>query len=551
MNENPSDEILSTDILVIGGGIAGCLAAVRAREAGCRVILVDKASVGRSGISHQMNGVLTCFQPESDNASEWYKECVQASQGLADLERLEGMVEETSERVKELESWGVKFQKEGGEFILKSGFGQKHARNAVMSFGGFQLMSVVRGEVLRRDVRLVERVMVSDLLTAGDEGAVTGALGFSIRTGKFYIFRAKATVMAAGPGRNLLATNPASSLTDDGKAMAFRAGARMRNLELSMIGPTAAHFGVLGANILLGEGATLVNARGERFMARWDPEKQERAPRSVMGRAIAREEIEGRGPVYLDATHLDEMAHRRIDKAIPEVIEVLSKGGLELRKNKIPWTTELSGLGPGGIRVDKNGAASVPGLFAAGACSDHGEDGVINVITHGMESAIGGDRAGKAAASFALSASEPGIDPQSARHLKSRIFAPLQRASGLDYNQARTLAGVFKREGLLGPVRNEKGLTRAITLSQEFQEKFASLKAMDYHDLSRVLGIANELIMIEATARCALYRTESRGSHYREDFPQRDDSRWLKWVIARKIQDKISIYDEVVPHAGL
>lgn len=549
------DEIIQTDILVIGGGIAGCMAAIRARDTGADVILVEKANVGRCGISHQMNGVLTYFQPQKDSALDWYKECVEAGQGLSDLNRLHGMVEETSYRISEMEQWGVKFQKEKGEILRKPGFGQIQARNAVLACGGFQLMSVIRGEVLRRGVRLVERVMISDLLTSDGlrptRGSVAGAIGFGIRNGRFHIIRSKAVVLTAGAARNLLSSVPTISLTDDGKAMAFRVGAELRNLELSMIGPTAAHFGVLGANILLGEGAILINARGERFMPVWDPLRQERAPRSVMGRAIASEERNGRGPVYLDATNLDEMAHRRIEKAIPEVVAVLSKGNLELRKDRIQWTTEISGLGPGGIRVDRNGLTSVTGLFAAGACSDHGEDGVINVITHGMESIIGGDRAGRAAASYVSETGDIEIDKEQVNGSKSSIFDPLKRDSDIDYSKARKLAGIIKEEGLLGPVRNEKGLRRAIALSQEIQAKFTDLKASDFHDLARIHGIKNEIIIIEMMARCALFRTESRGSHYREDYPERDDKNWLKWVMASRCNDKIDVYIERVPDGNI
>jgi succinate dehydrogenase/fumarate reductase flavoprotein subunit len=341
---------------------------------------------------------------------------------------------------------------------------------------------------------------------------------------------------------------PKARLTDDVMGMAFRAGCEMRNLELSMIGPTATHFGVLGANILLGEGAILVNARGARFMLKWDPVRWERAPRSVMGRAIATEEIEGWGPAYLDATHLDEMAHRRIEKAIPEVMSVLAKGGVDLRKDKVEWTTELGGLGPGGIRVNRHGATMVPGLYAAGACSDHGEDGVINIITHGMESAIGGDRAGRAAGLYAAQASEPKIEPSRVQALKSQIFSPLCRQSGIEYYQARQLCNVFRQEGLVGATRNARGLKRAIELAQEIsQEKLPYLVARDYHEMAKVIGLGNELVLVELLARCALHRTESRGSHYREDFPHRDDARWLKWVIARKADGEARIFDEAIP----
>lgn len=549
-------EILNTDVLVIGGGVAGCFAAIEAAKAGLSVTIVEKANVGRSGTSHQMSGVLTYFDPAQDDAGQWYRECLEAGQGLCDRACLQGMVEKTTERISDLEAWGVSFLKEDGKFVRKPGVGHQYARNAILAGGSFQVMSALRGEALRRGIRLVERVMVVDLLTSDGQsptgGSVTGAVGFGVRNGKTYAFKARAVIIAAGCTRAVdISPATMASLSGDGKGMAFRAGCEMRNVELTLFSPGPTHFMCApGINILFGEGAVMVNSREERFMQKWDPVRVERAPRSVLSKAMAIEEREGRAPIYLDARRLDDAAHRRIELALPIVINSFHKGGLDLKKDRIEYSLRLTDLGPGGIRADAGGATSVPGLYAAGAATDHGEDGVSNIIGHGMESCIGGARAGRAAARYAAEARETPLVNSQLNKTVNEMFRPLTREKGRRHEDIRRKIKDLGREGLLGAIRNGGGIAKAIADLEIIKNQTPQLAARDYHDLARVLGLDNELLFLEILARCALYRTESRGSHYREDYPGRDDGNWLKWVIARKKDGKIIIWDEPVPPAS-
>jgi succinate dehydrogenase/fumarate reductase flavoprotein subunit len=546
-------EVINTDVLVLGGGIAGCFAAIKAKESGVEVVVVDKANIGRSGDSHQMSGVLTYFIPKKDDHEKWYRECVEASQWLSDQKRLEGMIEESTDRITDLYRWGVKFQKEGDEFIRKPGVGHYYARNALMTHGGFQLMSVLRGEVLRRGVRSIERVMVTDLLTSDGEvptgGRITGAVGFNIKNGKVYWFKSKATIIATGSTRLILPRMNMPSLSGDGVAMAVRAGCEMRNMDISFYNHGPRDFNTApGANPLFMEGAILVNARGERFMERWDPIRMERAPRVIVTNAMAVETREGRGPVYLDATHLDRAAHSRLEMAIPILIRSFATGGLSLRKDRIPYVVYLESLGPGGIRVDRENATTIPGLYAAGAASDHGEDGVTNIISHGMESAIGGHRAGEAAAKYSLETGEPVIHEQKVKAMIEEIFMPLVRKPRLMYQEVLEHSVSLFEKGLLGPVRNERGLRKAIDTVKEIKEQeVPRLQARDFHDLTKIIGLQNALFFPELLAKCALLRTESRGSHYREDYPEANDRNWLKWVIAKRGEDGIKIWAEPIP----
>jgi succinate dehydrogenase/fumarate reductase flavoprotein subunit len=509
------DEPVITDVLVLGGGIAGCLAAIQARASGQDVLLVDKGHLGRSGTSFQMSGVLTYFDLEKDSLEDWYRECVEAGQGVVDLDQLEGAIPETSDRIHDLRSWGVEFLHSGQALMRRPGVGHLHARNVVMAKGGFQLQSVLRGQVFRRGIRVMERVMTTDLvLSKHDPSRVVGAAGFSVRTGKFHGFGAKAIVIATGSTRAIWTGMRLPVLSGDGKAMAFAAGCQMRNVDLSYFqeAPRDLNIGP-GANLLYGLGAVLINARGERFMEQWDPVRLDRAPRAVHCRAIAAEEQAGRGPVYMDATGLDESAYATIEKALPILVMNFETARLDLRRDKIPYTTVLCDHGPGGIRVDRQGRTSLTGLYAAGDAADHASDGASNIITHGMISAVEGHRAGEAAALYAK--------------VRQKCMALWRH---------------------LGPIRHEQGLKGVLKTARDIKgSDLLQLRADDYHQLSRCIGLENELLFLEMLAASALYRTESRGSHFREDFPEKDDKNWLKWVITAKKDGKMKVWDEPVP----
>ncbi len=549
-------EEVSSDVLVIGGGIGGCFAAIKAREFGADVVILDKGNIGRSGLSPQMSGVLTYFNPDEDNYDDWYRECVEASEWLSDQKVLDGMIYETTNCIRDLDRWGAQFQKERGELIRKRGVGHIHARNVLMYHGGLQIMSVVRGEVMRRGVHVFERVMATELLTSDGElptsGRIVGATGFNIRTGKFYIFKAKATILATGSTRSIMLGPILATLSGDGRGMAFRAGCEIRNMDIvkhsiyrpgGLTNPQGP-----GANMLFGEGAILVNAEGNRFMEKWDPIRLERATRVMVARGIANEELQGRGPIYLDATHLDEAAHSRIEKCIPITVRSLAVLGLEFRKDRIPYTVALTDSGPGGVRVNRDKAGTVPALYAIGDNSDLGEMGVTEIITPGMSAAVGGCIAGGAAAKYVAEGVEPTIKEKQVRVLKEKVLTPMKQESGLRHHDVREHCKNIIRRGLLGPAKSENRLKEAIDIIQEIREKeLPRLIARDYHELARCIGLENELLFLELLAECSLLRTESRGGHWREDHPEKDDTNWLKWVIAKRGEDGIKVWAEPIP----
>ncbi len=209
-----------------------------------------------------MSGSCTSYDPSKDDYEEFYRECVEGSQWVSDQGRLEGMIEEAGACWREAESWGVKFVKEDGRYVYFPGVGHSRPRNIIMVDGGFQLMSVVRGEVLRRGVRVVERVMAYRLLTSDGEsptgGRVIGAAGVNIRNGTFYVFKAKATVIATGCMSSISHKSNAASLSGDGNAMAFEVGCEFRNMDLS-------HFSYYPMGLNSAPGANIINSGGSKL----------------------------------------------------------------------------------------------------------------------------------------------------------------------------------------------------------------------------------------------------------------------------------------------
>ncbi len=553
MLEERTGEIIKSDVLVLGGGIGACYAAIKASESGSNIVLVDKGNTGRSGFSPMMSGVFSYFDPEKDDYDAYFREALEIGEWLNDQECLEVIIKETSDRVKEMLTWGVKFQKERGELIRRPGAGSLTRQNVLMTNSGFQLMSILKGEVLRRRVRVIDRVMVTDLLTSDGEavtgGRIVGAVGFNIRTGKFYVFKAKTTIIATGSTNSILGYAAQRNLSGDGKAMAFKAGCEMRNIDLAWWEPaavgqtTSAGFGILG-----GEGTHFINAKGDRLMRRWDPQRMERASRVVVGRAMAIEELEGRGPCYWDATHLDEAAHSKFEKCIPIIIRNFAARGLDLRKDKIHYGLVMGDEIVGGIRVNIEYATSISALYAAGDVADGISMGVCSAVGGGQIAAIGGYHAGKSAAKYAAEIGEPVINERQVQLLKAQIFAPMKREAGLSHQEVRQHCINVIEKGLLGPVKNESKLKEAIAVAQEIRNgQIPKLVARDYHELARSIGVDNELLFLELFPKCSLLRTESRGAHYREDYPERDDEDWLKWVVAQKKGDGIKVWAEPIP----
>lgn len=286
------------DVLVIGGGLSGAFAAIKAKEAGAPLVVqVDKAYMGKSGCSAFAAGVIQAFSPDEDDREDCFREAVTKSHFLCDQEKLEDHLDDSADRIKEMDSFGVEFVKTAdGKLQRQVGRGKF---TSIMFHGGYQMMEAMRRAALGTGVKLVDRVMIVDLLTDG--GRIAGAIGFNTDSGQVHEFVAKSVVLAAG--RTWLKTRRPGhrNLSGDGIAAAYRAGLTLTGFDSGGVntGPAMYDIGP-GNNMYMGSGATLVNAEGERFVGKYDPVLKERTELHTLSAACAIEARRGKTPLYLD-----------------------------------------------------------------------------------------------------------------------------------------------------------------------------------------------------------------------------------------------------------
>lgn len=544
----PSSVLRETDVLVIGGGIAGLFAAVKAREraSSLDVLLVDKCYPGASGASVFAAGVLPNWQP-GDELDAYVREIiVDNAEYLIDQDYAAIAVKESYDRFLDLVEFGVAFQRDDkGQVKRVPALSTRYGKCSPYE-GGVQLTWKVRSEGEKRGVRFLDRVFITDLLMEG--GICRGAVGFHTSTGEFNVFHARATVIAAGSvffSRTQMGT---SGATGDGAAAAFRAGAQMRNAEQvwATVGP--ARMASPGLHVIFGSGAIMVNARGERFMEKYNPALLEEARRFELARAILHEWREGRGPCWLDCRRLPPEKLNTIRTSLPLFTAGLKNLGLDLSSDLIEFVPYgLSLLHTGGIRVnDVDGHVGIPGLWVVGGAGDFCGGAESTAATTLTGSAVQGARAGTSAAGYALNTKVASFP--SAGALKAAAYRPLDNdgTSGLEPDRAyRNICEVMLK--YVNLLKDEAMLKEAIAGIERLKAEFGSGAASDIRGLKKVHEVKNMLLMSEVIARSALLRTESRGAHYRLDYPRRDDRGWLKWTTGQIVGGEIQVGAEEIP----
>lgn len=533
--------------------MAGAFAAIKARECGADVLVVDKAFFGRGGAAALASGAYGAYMP-GDQPEDWMK-------GAGDLvnQALRWKAAQlTHELLLLMDQWGVEFVKERGEFVrFKSP--SEHGGNVGLVGGGPRMMTALRAEALKRGCRVRNRMMITDLLTSDGEqptgGRVIGAVGINTRSAEIGIFRAKAVVMCAG-GYNIPYPMPGEplpsmpvDLSGDGVAAQLRAGARTGDLA---IGGTKIHsyefHTAPGLEHLTGQGVRWVNAKGEPFLERYRSAKSGinlQLRRSLPG-AIARELQGGRGPVYLDATHFSPEQIRFLRLVIPIIMGNYERAGYDLSRDRVPYlvvSAATHGVNGGGAAINSKGETSIPGLFAAGSASDAAST-MISQSLWGCS--VFGWWAGEHAARYAREQHFSKIFSEQVRRIQKRLLSPMKRKGGTSYREVHERVKSIFIE--LGTILNESKLTEAIDKIQAIREgDVRDLRATDPHDLVKVLGLSNVTEVGELVLRFLKHRTESRGSVLREDFPYADNERWLVRTFARKqANGEIALWDEPI-----
>jgi L-aspartate oxidase len=506
------------DFVIVGAGIAGLRAAIGLAADGARVLVVTKEALDESNTYYAQGGIAVAMSGDEDVALH-LDDTVNAGDGLVHREAARVLVEEGPLRVDELLRWGTNFDREDGKLMLtREG---AHSRNRILHAHGDATGAEI-GQSLLRHARSMENIELLEWTTTVgltvEDGAVEG-IELLTRDGDLHRVRARGVLLASGGAGQVYSdtTNPAVA-TGDGIAMAWRAGAEIADMEFYQFHPTALSLpGVqrfLMSEALRGEGAWLRNAHGERFMEKYHP-LLELAPRDVVARAITREGMNADGearPVYLDMRHVTKIDPA---KRFPGISKFLAQHGLELRRDLIPVRPAAHYL-MGGIRTDVHGRTSLQRLYAAGEAACTGVHGANRLASNSLlEGLVFGARAAEAMrGESALPRSGTAISievvpaPGEFLELRERLQRTMWEKAGL----------LRDAEGLHAGHQEVRSLPREIP--QQFSRALLEL---------RNLQTVGALII-----QSALAREESRGAHYRNDFPRRDDARFAKHSVMRR-----------------
>ncbi|HXC94919.1 MAG TPA: L-aspartate oxidase [Edaphobacter sp.] len=498
------------DFLVIGAGIAGLSAAIRLATAGS-VLVVTKEELAESNTAYAQGGIAVAMGGDEDVALH-LEDTIAAGDGLVNRDAAAMLVEQGPKRVEELLAWGTAFDREDGE-LLRTREGA-HSLSRILHANGDATGREIAVSLLRHAremaaeggrIELMEWATSVDLLV--EDGRVVGATLLD-GEGGLRVVRSNAVLLASGGAGQVYSdtTNPAVA-TGDGIAMAYRAGAAVSDMEFYQFHPTA--FSAAGAprfllsEALRGEGAYLVNVKGERFMERYHP-LLELAPRDVVARAITSEGMDG--PVYLDMRHVKKDLHARF----PGISGFLAKHHLELARDLVP-VRPAAHYFMGGVTTDVHGRTTLPGLYAAGEVACTGVHGANRLASNSLLEGL----------VFGALAAETMIVERNSPNTSHRSDAVPAEANGSTSEAvterwiAELRAMMWKYAGLL---RDGDGL-------HEAKRQLEALAVTKPRGISRRAIEARNLHMVaELIVAAALGRKESRGAHYRSDFPMHDAS---------------------------
>jgi adenylylsulfate reductase subunit A len=542
---------LSTDVLIVGGGLAGTNAAMGAAEKGASVVVADKGNINRSG---DVGGGVDHFlaylnqDPEWDTQDAFLSYVEKIGRGTGHLSIIESVFcAELPDAIERMARIGNPLTQPDGSFYRTGSMGQPGTY--WINFNGKRLKPCLGEAVRKLGCTVLDKVIMVDLLTF--HGAVVGGIGFHIRTGNFYVIHAKATIIATG-NTNRLYENPRINPfntwlcpfdTGDGQIMALNAGAALTNMEYMRMTLLPKGFAAPGFNALVGMGGRFLNSLGEYFMEKNHP-MGNRAPRYEVVFYTLEELRKGHGPTYIDCRHLNDkdLAHLKTTLGYDKdtLPDYLAQRGEDLGAKPVEITvsegmqagpTEVTGSG---VKIDKDSASTVPGLYACGDAADH------NRCAHGA--VAGGYKAGKSAADYALGLKRPDSVPTStSREEINRFMEPLNRTSGYPYRQIEDAIRKVMAEHV-GPMRSEKGLKIGIDKLQTIEQYLDEMKANDLHELMRSHETRSILSVGKVMAHTALFRTESRNKpyHHRLDFPDTDNANWCGLVVLQKKGDEFS-----------
>ncbi|MGI9165228.1 MAG: FAD-binding protein [Pyrinomonadaceae bacterium] len=537
---NEKFETHEHDVLIIGAGGAGLRAAIEALAQGATVAVVCKSLLGKAHTVMAEGGIAAAMA-NVDAADDWrthFRDTMRGGKFLNNWRMAQIHAVEAPERVRELEQWGALFDRTSDGEILQRAFGG-HTFKRLCHVGdrtGLEMIRTLQDRGVHLGIDVYMECAITRLLKDGER--VSGALGYWRETGRFVVFKAKSIVIATGGiGKAWRITSNSWEYTGDGMALAYEAGAELMDMEFVQFHPTGMVWppgvqGILVTEAVRGEGGTLRNKGGERFMERYDPQKMELSTRDVVARAIYTEVREGRGTehggAYLDISHKPaEYVKRKLPSMYHQFRELadvdITQGPMEVG----PTCHYMMG----GIRVEAETAqATVPGLFAAGeaAAGLHGSNRLGGNSLSDL--LVFGRRAGLAAAENAKQTGPVEIEAQDVLEATREMLEPFERPAGESpYQIHADLQEAM--QNYVGIFRNEDDLKKGLVEILELKERGARVRVEGSRLFNPGWHLARDLkamlIVAEAVARSALERKESRGAHSRIDYPNYDET-WGK-----------------------
>jgi succinate dehydrogenase / fumarate reductase flavoprotein subunit len=578
----------SCDVLIIGGGSAGLRAAIEAHDVGAHVLIISKSRKGdphtvlaRGGI----NAALGTMDPE-DNWMIHAADTLREGAFLADYERVEVLCKNAPGAVNELVNWGARFHREKDGRLTQRFFGAHTYRRTVFykDWTGDEIIHVLMEQVQQRKIEIIDNIYVTKLLKlvnvsgegpAGEkegeveeEEEVKGAIGIDIEK-KIVIFDCKSLILAAGGYTRVYSVSSSRIFENygEGVTLAYEAGADLVDMEMVQFHPTGMVWpekalGTLATEAIRGEGGKLLNSKGERFMKNYYPERMELGPRDIVARANYNEIVAGRGTehggVWLDITHLPK---EKILDRLPTMYEQFKNiAGIDISEEKME-VGPTAHYSMGGVVVDIKCRTKIRGLFAVGEVISQihganrlGGNSLLDTVVFGK---IVGGEAARLAKELAEIKKTAGPSSQVQLNVNNQkefeddhgifiVKEPIKFRNEIQELMKQN-AGIIREETKL-----QNGLKRILELKNEFYSKDNILKEFKIDDdgngenVVLTWEVKSSLVVCEAIIRSALMRQESRGAHYRSDFPNLDDEKWKVNIYCRKEGNEMVLFKQNV-----